>query len=356
MAKSIKVNPNILECGDDFTTDKLKQLIVPQGCFCYPGVECNKVLDEKKNFIKSDTDCNIELDNLVQFSLKDKKLYFSTNRIAVIVVKSLRTTEDIAKNWGTFYYNDEEKTWLPKEKGKRGREQQYMMSRSYIKKNIVRKQSIKTSRSKRGMSRKSKPQSGKSKPTTNNKPIHVVAKRDIKFIYSIFKKGYIPLLIFERGDLWMPFMERAQIINSALHLQAVNKLCGLPMNAIFINKYGEDEEDEEKYDEKQGSVQIKKITENIKDLKDTFATVKELGNQEFRDMGGDPFNVLSLLYKDSEVARELSHPLPKDKPFGFQYKQRSSYLRRIQTAASYMEVWFWGSIKVARIYGLNSHL
>ena len=32
MAKSIKVNPNILECNE-FTTDKLKQLVVPQGCF-----------------------------------------------------------------------------------------------------------------------------------------------------------------------------------------------------------------------------------------------------------------------------------------------------------------------------------
>ena len=212
MAKSIKVNPNILECND-FTVDKLKQLVVPQGCFCYPGAVCNKVLSDSRSVVPGDIKCNIELDDMVQFSLADKKLYFSTSRIAVIIVRTHRKRDKSEKmiNQGSTY----------------------PLHFTHLKKSVVRKPSSVTSRKsskkKRKISRKSVPR--------GDKVVSEIAQLDVKFLYSLFVKGYTPLLIFEDGEAWMPFMERAQIINAALHKKHEDKLCGLPMNAAFVGKY-----------------------------------------------------------------------------------------------------------------------
>jgi len=289
MAKSIKVNPNILECND-FTTDKLKQVVVPQGCFCYPGATCNKVLSENKSVVPGNIKCGIELDNLVQYSLSDKKLYFSTSRIAVIVVRSHRKRDKSEKmiNQGSTY----------------------PLHFTYLKKNVVRKPSSVTSRksSKRKgkISRKSVPR--------GDKVVSEIAQLDVKFLYSLFVKGYTPLLIFEDGEAWMPFMERAQIINAALHKKHEDKLCGLPMNAAFVGKYSksEDSDDEEE------------ISAEIKDIETILAgdpvvpnyDVDPLGEKDLRAiasaekqlLGGDPANAMSLLYRDSDIAKELGQP------------------------------------------------
>ena len=164
MAKSIKVNPNILECND-FTVDKLKQVVVPQGCFCYPGATCNKVLNNSKSVVPGDINCNIELDDLVQFSLTDKKLYFSTNRIAVIVVRTHRKKDKSEKmiNQGAMY----------------------PLHFTHLKKNVVRKpsnvSSRKISKKKRKISRKSVPD--------GNKIVSEIAQLDVKFLYSLFVKA-----------------------------------------------------------------------------------------------------------------------------------------------------------------------
>ena len=289
MAKSIKVNPNILECND-FTIDKLKQLVVPQGCFCYPKASCNKILNESKRVVPGDIKCNIELDDLVQFSLSDKKLYFSTGRIAVVVVRTHKKRDKSEKlgNQGSMY----------------------PLHFTYLQKNLVRKvssvSSRKVSKKKRKISKKSTP--GGDKITSE------IAQLDVKFLYSLFVKGYTPLLIFEDGEAWMPFMERAQIINAALHKKHEDKLCGLPMNAAFTSEYKEEEETD---NEEEISAEIKDI-EAILDGDPIVPNydvdplgekgLKALASAEKQLLGGDPANALSLLYRDSEIAKELGQP------------------------------------------------
>jgi len=154
MAKSIKVNPNILECNE-FTTDKLKQLVVPQGCFCYPKASCNKILNESKRVVPGDIKCNIELDDLVQFSLSDKKLYFSTGRIAVIVVRTHKKRDKSEKlgNQGSMY----------------------PLHFTYLKKNVVRKPSSVTSRKVSKKKRKVSKKSGSGDKITSE-----IAQLDVK--------------------------------------------------------------------------------------------------------------------------------------------------------------------------------
>jgi len=291
MAKSIKVNPNILECND-FTVEKLKQVVVPQGCFCYPGATCNKVLGgvEDRKVVPSSINCDIELDKLVQFSLTDKKLYLSTSRIAVIVVRSHRKKDKNEKmdNRGSTY----------------------PIHFTHLQKNVVRKPSTKASRK---VSSKKRRISTKAVPV-GNKIVSGIPQLDVKFIYSLFVKGYTPLLIFEEGDTWMSFMERAQIINAALHKKHGGKLCGLPMNAAFVSKYAKegDSDDEEE------------ISGEIKDIETILAGeprvpnydvdplgekgLKAIASAEEQLLGGDPANAMSLLYRDSEIAQELGQP------------------------------------------------
>jgi len=288
MAKSIKVNPNILECNE-FTTDKLKQLVVPQGCFCYPKASCNKILNESKRVVPGDIKCNIELDDLVQFSLSDKKLYFSTGRIAVIVVRTHKKRDKSEKlgNQGSMY----------------------PLHFTYLKKNVVRKPSSVTSRKVSKKKRKVSKKSGSGDKITSE-----IAQLDVKFLYSLFVKGYTPLLIFEDGEAWMPFMERAQIINAALHKKHEDKLCGLPMNAAFTSEYKKEEETD---NEEAISAEIKDIEAILKgepvvpnyDVDPLGEKgLKEIASAEEQLLGGDPANALSLLYRDSEIAKELGQP------------------------------------------------
>ncbi len=288
MAKSIKVNPNILECND-FTIDKLKKLVVPQGCFCYPGKTCNKVLNSGKRVVPGGINCNIELDDLVQFSLTDKKLYFSTSRIAVIVVRSHMKEDKSEKmiNQGSTY----------------------PLHFTYLNKSVVRKAPKVSSRK----ASKKKRKSSKKPVSSGNKITSEIAQLDVKFIYSLFVKGYTPLLIFEDGETWMPFMERAQIINAALHKKHEDNLCGLPMNAAFLSEYKKEEET----DEEEISTEIKDI-EAILEGKPVVPNydVDPLGEKGLRELalaekqllGGDPANAMSLLYRDSEIAKELGQP------------------------------------------------
>ena len=201
---SIKVNPNILTCTN---IDGIKKLAVSQGCYCFPGKKCNSVIEmigtqkTKKPGKQYDTsECS---DELIQFRLDDTRLYFSTGRIAVIVIRNviLNTGEEKPGDTAAFtsdveypfHYIQEQ----AKKKGKKGKK--------------IR--------------------------------ISKVSQSDIKLIYNLFSHGYTPLLLFLDDTSSLSFMERAQLTKAALSYNSVKKLCGLPMNGKDFSS-GEDVEEE----------------------------------------------------------------------------------------------------------------
>ena len=260
---SIKANPNILACNG-IKIEDMRKLTVSQGCYCFPDKECNKILgivNSRKTVISgkqyNNSDCT---DELIQFRLDESSLYFSTGRIAVIVIrhKFLETSDDkLTNNDGSYPFH-----YIYKEE--------------------------------------------------SGKIITKVVQSDIKLIYNLFSMGYTPLLLFLNDPNSLMFMERAQITKAALSVKHGKGLIGLPMNGKDMYSSEEDIEDIEDINSlkallKKRVISLrseKQISSNLNVDPLGEMNLKQISNAEKIMLGDDVQNLLALLHTSSEAAKE----------------------------------------------------
>jgi len=201
---SIKVNPNILTCTN---IDAIKKLTVPQGCYCFPGEKCTSVIKmvgtKKTKVAGKQYDTSECSEELIQFRLDDTRLYFSTGRIAVIVIRHGTLSTKVEKPSDTAAFTSD-----------------ITYPFHYV---------------------WEKPQS--SGNVSSNTPVRSskVSQGDIKLIYNLFSHGYTPLLLFLDDPNSLEFMERAQLTKTALHYNSKKELTGLPMNGKDLVFEGNEE-------------------------------------------------------------------------------------------------------------------
>ena len=261
--------------------DAIKTLTLTQGCYCFPGGKCSNVLemvDTHKTKVKGtqyDTsECSEEL---IQFRTGDSRLYFSTGRIAVIVIRHvIHTTDEKPIETDAFSSN-------------------ITYPFHYV---------------------WEKPQSNKKLSTSRSSK---VTQRDINLIYNLFSHGYTPLLLFLDDPGSLEFMERAQLTKAALHHNFTKDFIGLPMNGkdlSFEDTDGDDADGDDADGDGEEDIMSLKIlyTRNLKKLSGESVApsffdgpsgrnrLKDIAEQEKASLGGSFLNSLQHTSSPAAVA------------------------------------------------------